>query len=68
MKQFSLDEIDVSKFETIKVREKWYESQDHSRWIFYDKQHKLYYKIWNETYIRKDTIPKAFELGFYDTI
>ena len=67
MKQFSLDEIDVSKFETIKVREKWYENQDHSRWIFYDKQNKLYFKIWNETYIRKDTIPKAFELGFYDT-
>ena len=36
MKQFNLNEIDVSKFRNIKQREKWYGNQDHSRWIFYD--------------------------------
>ena len=66
MKQFSLDEIDVSKFQTIKTRQKYYGNQDHSRWVFYDENNKLYYKIWNDTYIRKNTIIEAFELGFYD--
>jgi len=66
MIQFSLDEIDVSKFQSIKSREKWYDYQDHSRWIFYDKKNKLYYKLWNDTYVRKNTIIEAFESGFYD--
>ena len=63
---FNLDEIDVSKFETIKSREKWYGNQDHSRWIFYDRKNKLYYKIWNETYIRRNTIIDAINSGFYN--
>jgi len=66
MIQYSLDEIDVTKFKTIKARQKWYGNQDHSRWIFYDEVNKLYYKIWNDTYIRRNTIVKALELGFYD--
>jgi len=67
MIQYSLDEIDVTKFKTIKARQKWYDNQDHSRWVFYDESNKLYYKIWNDTYIRKNTIVDAFELGFYDS-
>ena len=69
MKNFdiiSLDTIDVSEFTVIKSREKWYGNQDHSRWIFKDEKNKLYYKIWNETYIRKDTIPNAINSEFYD--
>jgi len=66
IKQISLDSIDVSKLISIKSREKWYNNQDHSRWIFKDEKNKLYYKIWNETYIRKNTIPIAIESGFYD--
>jgi len=66
MIQYSLDEIDVTKFKTIKARQKWYDNQDHSRWVFYDETNKLYYKIWNDTYIRKNTIVDAFESGFYD--
>ena len=64
--EYSLDEIDVTKFKTIKDRQKWYNNQDHSRWVFYDEVNKLYYKIWNDTYIRRNTIVNAFELGFYD--
>jgi len=66
MKKINLDTIEVSEFEPIKQREKWYGAQDHSRWIFYDRKNGLFYKIWNDTYVRKDTIPKAFELGFYN--
>ncbi len=67
MTRFSLDEIDISKFKIIKSREKWYGSQDHSRWIFYDETNKLYYKIWNDTYVRRDTVSTAFKSGFYDS-
>tara|TARA_B100000287_G_scaffold129129_1_gene121214 strand:- start:652 stop:2076 length:1425 start_codon:yes stop_codon:yes gene_type:complete len=62
----SLDTVDFSQFIEIKSREKWYGHQDHSRWIFKDDKNGLYYKVWNETYVRKDTIPQAFHLGFYD--
>ena len=43
IKKIRLDEIDVSQFTSIKSREKWYDNQDHSRWIFYDVDNKLYY-------------------------
>ena len=69
MKNFdliSLETVDFSKFREIKSRQKWYGPQDHSRWIFKDDKNGLYYKVWNETYVRKDTIPQAFHLGFYD--
>lgn len=66
MEKFNLNEIDVSKFKVIKSRAKWYGNQDHSRWIFYDEVDKLYYKIWNDTYTRKNTIVEAFKQGFYD--
>jgi hypothetical protein len=66
IKKISLDEIDVSKLTSIKSREKWYGTQDHSRWIFYDSDNKLYYKIWNDSYIRKNTIPSAINSEFYD--
>ena len=41
MIQYSLDEIDVTKFKTIKDRQKWYDNQDHSRWVFYDETAKI---------------------------
>ena len=66
MIQYSLDEIDVTKFKTIKARQKWYDNQDHSRWVFYDESNKLYYKIWNDTYIRKDGVKLGIDCGFYD--
>ena len=66
MKRIMLDTIDVSKLENIKSREKWYGTQDHSRWLFLDKKQNLYYKIWNDTYIRKDCVPQAIDSGFYD--
>ncbi len=69
MKHFdliSLETVDFSKFREIKSRQKWYGNQDHSRWIFKDDENGLYYKVWNETYVRRNTIPNAFHLGFYD--
>lgn len=64
LKYISLDTIDVSSLELVKERISRYQDQDHSRWIF--KKDKLYYKIWNETYIRKNNIISGILSGFYD--
>ena len=61
--------IDLSSFnpldmQMVKSREKWYGEDDHSRWVF--KENNLYYKIWNETYIRKNGVKKGIDCGFYD--
>tara|TARA_Y100000385_G_scaffold290201_1_gene362399 strand:- start:6777 stop:8267 length:1491 start_codon:yes stop_codon:yes gene_type:complete len=64
IKYISLDTIDVSSFQLIKERVSHYQNQDHSRWVF--KKDNLYYKIWNETYIRKNNIINGILSGFYD--
>ena len=63
-KIIQLDSFDPLNMKLIKSREKWYGSDDHSRWVFEDKD--LYYKIWNETYIRKNQVKFGIDCGFYD--
>ena len=60
----SLESFNPLDMDLIKSREKWYGNDDHSRWVFEDKN--LYYKIWNETYIRRDGVKTGIECGFYD--
>lgn len=60
----SLDSFDPLKMVLVKSREKWYGNEDHSRWVF--KNDGLYYKIWNETYVRKDGVKIGLDCGFYD--
>ena len=67
IKNISLDEIDVSDFLEVKSRVKWYDYQDHSRWIFKDVENNLYYKIWNETYVRRDAIPITTNISVIKT-
>ena len=62
----SLDSFNPLEMTTIKFREKWYGSDDHSRWVFKDEKTNLYYKLWNETYIRKDGVKLGIDCGFYD--
>ncbi len=63
---FQLDEIDFTNLQVIHQRESIWEGQDHARWVYYDKDNNLYYKLWNPTYIRKDNIIKGVESRFYD--
>jgi hypothetical protein len=63
-KIISLDSFNPLDMNMIKSREKWYGGNDHSRWVFEDSG--LYYKIWNETYIRKDGVKLGIDCGFYD--
>ena len=52
----------------IKGKTRYRDNQDHSRWIFHDEENKLYYKIWNDTYIRRDNIIHGMNSGFYDEV
>ncbi len=65
-KVIPLDSIDVSDMLAIKQRNKWYGNDDHSRWVFKDSNTGLYYKLWNESYIRKDNVQLGLDRGFYD--
>jgi hypothetical protein len=67
-----LNDIDIGKMRLVKETFKRYGTQDHSRWVFKDKNNlngkskNIYFKIWNPTYIRRDNILKAIEAGFLD--
>lgn len=50
----------------VKERKKTYDTQDHSRWIYYDEEKELYLKVWDHTYVRRDNLPLALRCGFYD--
>ena len=63
---FQLDEIDFTNLKVIHQRESVYEGQDHARWVYYDKNNNLYYKLWNPTYIRKNNVLEGIENKFYD--
>ena len=66
IKYISLNTIDISSFELIREKISSYKNQDHSRWVFKDPKTNLYYKIWNETYIRKNNILSGVLSNFYD--
>ena len=59
-----LEDLNILEMEIVKSREKWYGNDDHSRWVF--KKDGLYYKIWNETYVRRDNVGLGVNCGFYD--
>ena len=63
---FQLDEIDFTDLVLTHKRESIHDGQDHSRWVYYDKNNNLYYKLWNPTYIRRDNIIGGIKSGFYD--
>ena len=60
----SLDSFNPLNMNLIKSREKWYGDEDHSRWVF--ESDGLYYKIWNETYVRKAGVKTGLDWEFYD--
>tara|TARA_Y100000593_G_C4282338_1_gene323455 strand:+ start:913 stop:1434 length:522 start_codon:yes stop_codon:yes gene_type:complete len=60
----NLDSFNPLEMKLIKSREKWYGKDDHSRWVFEDNG--LFYKLWNETYVRRDNVKQGIDCGFYD--
>ena len=62
----SLDTIDVPNMTPIYERAKYYGPYDYSRWVFKDESTNLYYKIWNETYVKSNNIISGLLSGLYD--
>ena len=62
----SLDTIDVPNMIPIYERAKYYGPYDYSRWVFKDESTNLYYKIWNETYVKSNNIISGLLSGLYD--
>ncbi|WP_432257064.1 hypothetical protein [Limimaricola sp. AA108-03] len=66
-----LSDIDVASLKLHKVVRRHIGGQDHSRWVLSgptesNENGRLYYKIWNASYVRRDNIMGALESGFYD--
>lgn len=67
-----LSQLDFRKLKVHKVVRKNFAGQDHSRWIFTDSRrhrnggNRMFYKVWNRSYIRRDNILAALDNGFYD--
>jgi|TARA_R110002012_G_scaffold93419_4_gene226539 hypothetical protein len=66
IKIISLDTIDVQSMTPIYERSKHWGNQDFSRWVFKDESTQLYYKIWNETYVKRNGIVSGLLSGLYD--
>ena len=70
---FKLKDLNLTNLQLMKEVVKWYEHQDHSRWVFKDtrktkdpQKGELFYKVWNPTYVRRDNILTGIDVGFYD--
>ena len=66
IKIISLDTIDVKKMTPIYERSKYWGELDFSRWVFRDETTNLYYKIWNDTYVKRNGIISGLISGLYD--
>jgi glycosyltransferase involved in cell wall biosynthesis len=44
------------------------ESINHGRAVYWDKKNKLYYKVFNKGYIRRQNFITAYEAGFFDKL
>lgn len=64
--KISLDSIDFDNLQLIHNKLSIHGDQDHRRCIYFDSKSNLYYKVWDTTYIRRDNILNAIDIGFYD--
>ena len=65
-----LSEIDLGRLRLVKEVVRRYGDQDHSRWIFAGslggRRSRIYVKLWNPTYVRRDNLLRGLAAGFYD--
>lgn len=62
------DEQRIRRIHLVRERLNFYGDQDHQRWTFRRRGlngRTLFYKIWNPTYVRSNTMIEAIEAGFY---
>ncbi len=53
-------------FNLVKERNKFYGKENHSRRLFLSTDGKLFYKTWDNDYVRRDNLRNALYAGFYD--
>ena len=62
---FKYEDLDFSSYKQVKHKDSRWGSENHNRTIYQTNEY--FVKIWDEDYIRKDTLPTAFASGFYDS-
>jgi len=62
---FKYEDLDFKSYKQVKHKDSRWGSENHNRTIYQTDEY--FVKVWDEDYIRKDTLPTAFASGFYDS-
>ena len=62
---FKYEDLDFKSYKQVKHKDSRWGSENHNRTIYQTNEY--FVKVWDEDYIRKDTLPTAFASGFYDS-
>ena len=62
---FKYEDLDFKSYKQIKHKDSRWGKENHNRTIY--QTDKYFVKVWDEDYIRANTLPQAFASGFYDS-
>ena len=69
MIKYQLSELDLKKCALIINKlDRVVDGINHGRSVFWDKKNKLYYKVFDKGYIRRQNFITAYEAGFFDKL
>ena len=62
---FKYEDLDFKGYNKVKHKDSRWEDENHNRTIYQTDEY--FVKVWDEDYIRANTLPGAFASGFYDS-
>jgi len=62
---FKYEDLDFNSYKQVKHKDSRWGSENHNRTIYQTDEY--FVKVWDEDYIRANTLPTAFASGFYDS-
>ena len=62
---FKYEDLDFKSYKQVKHKDSRWGDENHNRTIY--QTDKYFVKVWDEDYIRANTLPSAFASGFYDS-
>ena len=62
---FKYEDLDFKSYKQVKHKDSRWGKENHNRTIY--QTDKYFVKVWDEDYIRANTLPQAFASGFYDS-
>ncbi len=62
---FKYEDLDFKSYKQVKHKDSRWGSENHNRTIYQTDEY--FVKVWDEDYIRINTLPQAFASGFYDS-